>query len=271
MKQTSGAGEREQALWMGWEQSHRHLKKVYLSPVPSIHSANLLLPWIFKPSCQQQREQLQWQSWQVSSWCPRLPTLASGSVWLWGGGDAACIADSRQRAIEQPSPMLPKQQESGTHSPWRAQDCPLFLTWVCQMLQMFGVMWNPGGKRWVWDKKEQQLHNVRLKKCVLLLGENSETKSCRLPGKLDIHSPRQITGLVAYLAKVPMCYEMPLQERSTCHRQVGRWMVLQCHGRVERSLSYEVGTSSRGKTWTLLRWPSCASPQFRAQFRDRAM
>lgn len=111
MKQTSGVGESERALWMGWEQSHRHLKKVYLSPVPSIHSANLLLPWIFKPSCQQQREQLQWQSWQVPSWCPRLPTLASGSVWVWGGGDAACIADNRQRAIQQPSPTLPKQQE----------------------------------------------------------------------------------------------------------------------------------------------------------------
>lgn len=169
MKQTSGAGERERALWMGWEQSHRHLKKVYLPPVPSTHSANLLLPWIFKPSCQQQREQLQWQSWQVPSWCPRLPTLASGSVWGWGGGDAACIADNKP--FGSPAPCFLSSEKSGTCSSWRAQDCPLMLTWVSQMLQMSGVMWSPGGKGRVWDEKEQQLGQPKIEEPLLLLGE----------------------------------------------------------------------------------------------------
>lgn len=53
----------------------------------------------------------------------------------------------------------------------------------------------------------QQLGQYRIEGCLLLLGENSETKSCRLPGKLDVHSPRQITGLMAYLAKMPVCYD----------------------------------------------------------------
>lgn len=45
----------------------------------------------------------------------------------------------------------------------------------------------------------------KIEERLLLLGENSETKSCRLPGKLDIHSPRQTTSLMVYLAKVPIC------------------------------------------------------------------
>lgn len=154
MKQTSEVRESERALWMGWEQSRQHLKKVYLPPVPSTHSANLLLPWIFKPSCQQQREQLQWQSWQVPSWCPHSPTLASGSVWGWGGGDAACIAVNEP--FSSPAPYFLSSMKSVTCSPWRAQNF-LLLTWVCQMLQMFEIMLVLAGRGESGTKKKQQL------------------------------------------------------------------------------------------------------------------